>query len=449
MSAGNVQLQLAQSYDVERARMKISIIGAGSSYTPTIVSACVDRGLLGLSDSIWLMDVNQRRVDDVSTFIRVAQGQKRPGCVRVRETTDLAEALDGAAFVLLLYSAGGLESRKQDEEICRRHGVIAQETVGVGGFASALRNLPLWVQIMELAPVACPDAWLIILTNPTGFMAEVASIYGGIHFLGLCEIAWRVRRVCAMILDASPDTVALDYVGLNHLGWVRRVLLDDVDVTGRLLGRVSEVLDEIVKPNLPDLFDRRFVQELGMIPSPYLQFYYAQDAILADQLSNPQTPTRADSCLVLDSALQEAYRNLEFGRAGRLIARRGGTGDLGQAVAALMESLLSDKAGCHIAITPGRGSVPGMLDEKAVVEVPAEVSRQGVFPHQVKGLEPHLHGLMSVVKAYERLLAEAALEGSYSKAVRALATHPLIPSARVARGLLDDVLAAYGAHLLS
>src|SRR5207248_354437 len=197
-------------------------------------------------------------------------------------TGDLDRALDGADFVLLQIRVGGQAARLHDETIPLACGCIGQETTGAGGFAKAMRTVPIVLQIAERAP---EDAWIIDFTNPVGIVTR-ALLDAGHRAVGLCNVAIGFQRAFAGLLGVPPGSVSLDHVGLNHLTWERAVMVDGVDRLPELLASHAERVAG--GTGLPLAVS----QELGMVPSYYLRYFYAHDAVVEAERGQP---TRAEN----------------------------------------------------------------------------------------------------------------------------------------------------------
>src|ERR1700757_1016266 len=253
--------------------MKVAVVGGGSTYTPEL-----DSGLTRLDvDDLGLQEVDPDRRDVVGGMAR--RMLKRQGFEgRLEVTGDLDTAVRGADYVLIQIRGGGQEGRLRDETAPLACGCIGQETTGAGGFAKAMRTVPVVLEIAErVRTLAGPDAWIVDFTNPVGIVTR-ALLDEGHRAVGLCNVAIGFQRRFAGWLGVEPTRVVVDQVGLNHLTLVRRVLLDGEDVLPNLLSEHGEELAE--EADIP----RRWLDELGAVPSYYLRYFYAHDAVLQEQL---------------------------------------------------------------------------------------------------------------------------------------------------------------------
>ncbi|MGE5561507.1 MAG: 6-phospho-beta-glucosidase [Chloroflexota bacterium] len=432
-------------------RKNITVLGGGSAYTPGLVE-----GLLRLRDQLplrrlTLMDIDRDKLDTVAALVRKMVAAADPEA-EVAATADRGEALTGADFVLCQIRVGGLAARHLDEKLPLKYDVIGQETTGPGGFAMALRTIPVMVDIAREMERRCPDAWLINYTNPTGIVAEAVHRATNAKMISICDIPISIQHFVAIAMGVPRDAISLDYVGLNHLGWVRHVWHEGRDVMP-LLRQMADSLDLAHLPPGFVLEDDRMTKDLhymlklfkkiGVIPSPYLMYYYYSDELLSRLKADPLT--RAEEVMAIERDLLPFYREAAARPEVDLWKKRGGDWHADMMVG-MVAAIANDAQSRFIVNLPNSGAIKGLPDDK-VVELPAIVGRRGAQALVVGEVPPDMLGLMQVVGAYETLTVEAALEGSYEKALRALALHPLVPSIAVAEKLLDDYLAAHRAYL--
>jgi 6-phospho-beta-glucosidase len=415
--------------------MKLAVIGAGSTYTPELVSGLSrERARIGV-DELVLHDVDRERLGVVGGLAqRMLSRQGYEG--RLELTQDLDRALGGADFVLVQIRVGGQEARLGDETVPLACGCIGQETTGAGGFAKALRTVPVVLEIAErVRALAAPDAWIVDFTNPVGIVTR-ALLDDGHRTVGLCNVAIGFQRTFARLLDVAPARILVDQVGLNHLTWVRAVRLDERDVLPELLDEHGDRLAGDIE--LP----RRLLDELGAVPSYYLRYFYAHDQVLAEQR---EEQPRAARVAEIESELLELYRDPTLTEKPALLEQRGGA-FYSEAAVGLVSSLLGDAGDVHVVDVRNAGTLAGLADDD-VVEVPAKVSRAGIEPLPQAPLAPELLGLVQHVAAYERLVAQAAVSGDVDAARKALLTHPLIGQYEITSQLLERLLERGAEHL--
>jgi 6-phospho-beta-glucosidase len=408
--------------------MKIVVIGAGSTYTPELVSGLErERERLDVSE-LALHDIDPERLEIVGGLAsRILARQGFAGQVTLNG--DLDRALDGADFVLIQIRVGGQKARLSDETVPLEFDCIGQETTGAGGFSKALRTVPVVLEIAERAAArAAAGAWIVNFTNPVGIVTR-ALIDAGHRSVGLCNVAITMQRMFARLLEVEPERVKVEQVGLNHLSWVRAVRVDGEDVLAELL---SSHADEIAKEiDLP----RGLLGKLDVVPSYYLRYYYLHDQVLAEQRGGIP---RAVEVAETEHELLALYRDPGLSEAPALLEKRGGA-FYSEAAIGLMASLASGSGDVQIVDLRNEGTLTGLADDD-VIEVPAWIETRGPVPLRQAPLAPELLGLVQHVAAYERLTARAAIRGDRSLAERALLAHPLIGQMAPAEDLLERLL---------
>src|SRR5499427_5762227 len=405
--------------------MKIAVVGGGSTYTPELVS-----GLTRLDvDEFVLEDIDPERREVVGGMARrMLARQGFAGGLEV--TDDLDAAVRDADFVLIQIRVGGQDARLHDETAPLACGCIGQETTGAGGFAKAMRTVPIVLEIAERArALGAPGAWIVDFTNPVGIVTR-ALLDAGHRAVGLCNVAIGFQRQFAGWLGIEPTRVVVDQVGLNHLTWVRSVLLDGDDVLPDLLDEHGDELAGQIE--LP----RRLLDELGAVPSYYLRYFYAHDAVLREQLEGEP---RAAVVQEIERSLLDLYRDPAVDQPPDLLMQRGGA-YYSEAALGLISSLSTGEGAVHEVDLRNEGTLEGLANDD-VVEVPARVGRAGPEPLPQTPLAPELLGLVQHVAAYERLTVRAALSRDPVDARKALLAHPLIGQVELVDGLFDQLLA--------
>ncbi|MFL6239728.1 MAG: 6-phospho-beta-glucosidase [Actinomycetes bacterium] len=407
--------------------MKLAVIGAGSTYTPELAFELAGNDAPEIT-TLALHDIDAERLGVVGGFVeRILRHHDSP--VAVERTTDLDEALREAAFVITQVRVGGQSARYLDETIPLKFDCIGQETTGAGGFAMALRAVPVMTEIAERMQVVAPDAWLVNFANPAGLVAE-AIMRTGARAVGLCNLPLTYERGLA---GAFGDGTVLDYFGLNHLSWVRSV----VDPNGD--DRLPEVLASFPEQGE---FPRSLVETLGLLPCYYLRYYYMTSAALAEQKASQ---TRAEEVMEIERATLAKYADHALVERPPELSQRGGAW-YNTAAVNFVRAVTRDTGQRQVLNVANRGTIPGLPDD-ATVEVPCAVSSAGAVPLDVASPPEHARGLMETVKAYERLTIDAALTGSRRTALQALLAHPLVRDHDIAAPLLDELLAAHAPYL--
>lgn len=415
--------------------MKVTVVGGGSTYTPELVDGIARLGQLFAVDELVLTDPAEERlalVAGVSQRIFAKYGY--PGLISY--TTELERAVADATVVLLQLRIGGQAARAIDETLPLKCGCVGQETTGAGGLAKALRTVPVILEIAErVSRLAAKDAWLIDFTNPVGIVTR-ALLDHDHRAVGLCNVAIGNQRAVADLLAVEPAQVVLDHVGLNHLTWTRRVLLDEQDQLPALLATSADVLAR--RSGLPAELLRR----LGVWPSYYLRYFYEHDHVVEQQRANP---SRAEEVAEIERQLLQIYADPGVDEKPALLQQRGGA-YYSEAAVDLMASLITDRGDVQVVNLRNSGTLP-FLGDDAVIEVPARVGGDGPTPQPMAPVDPLLAGLIAHVSGYEELALAAAIRGGRERVFRALLAHPLIGQHDLADKLTDMLIAANRDHL--
>jgi 6-phospho-beta-glucosidase len=395
----------------------------------------------------------------------------------LRTTTDLDTALRGADLIFAALRVGGLDGRVRDERAALDLGVLGQETVGAGGLSYAARAVPVVDAIARRIAELASQAWVISMTNPAGIVTEVMAASLGSRVIGVCDSPMAlVRRACAAAgVDPGPslarlaDQVEADYLGLNHLGWLRGLRVGGTDLLPGLLADPARLL----AMEEGRLFGADLLRSLGAIPNEYLYWYYAGREALRDVLAAGRTRgehvrarqqefyAAAAAALTGDGGPAAAARlwqaaNDERNRSYFAELRTGenagerdeadvAAGGYESVATALASALLGGPAARLILNVRNCGTVPP-LPPDMVIEVPCRVDAGGAVPLPVSAPSAHQLGLMSVVRGSERDIADAALMGADARsradalALRAFASHPLVGSLDAARALAAAAL---------
>ncbi|APE25118.1 MULTISPECIES: 6-phospho-beta-glucosidase [Streptomyces] len=439
--------------------MKLTILGGGGFRVPLVYGALLGDHAEGRVTRVTLFDLDEGRLSAIARVL-AEQGAGVPDAPVVTATTDLDEALRGADFVFSAIRVGGLDGRAADERIALAEGVLGQETVGAGGIAYGLRTVPVAVRIARRIAELAPDAWVINFTNPAGLVTEAMSRILGDRVIGICDSPVGLGRRVARILGADPDEAWIDYVGLNHLGWLRGLRIDGRDELPRLLAD-EEALNSFEEGRL---FGAEWLRSLGAIPNEYLHYYYfnreavqayrsaerTRGAYLRDQqagfyqeMGKPDTPALATWHRTLaDREATYMAANREAAGIGERDEEDLESGGYEKVALALMRAVARDERATLI-LNVRNGTTLAALDADAVIEVPCLVDANGAHPLSVSPLPYHAVGLVTAVKAVEREVLAAAESGSRASAVKAFALHPLVDSVTVARRLVEGYTAEH------
>lgn len=413
--------------------LKLTVIGAGSTYTPEIVEGLIGRRETLPIDTLCFMDVDLPKMGVVAGLVS-RMLDKTGYKVRFFQTGDLGQALDGADYVIAQIRVGGLQARILDEKIPLKYHLLGQETTGIGGFMKALRTIGPVMDIAREMERRCPGAWFINFSNPSGILAEAVLGHTQVKMLGLCNCPINMLSSVREEMTHGRD-FEYDYVGLNHLSWItsvrmegRELLLPGAFSAGKGMANIPQV--DLEEPLL---------RAVGAIPSSYLGYFYNREEHIQKCLSAKQS--RGEECQAIERELLAQYADPNLSEKPEALARRGGA-LYSTAAVNLINSIENDSGDLQVVNTQNRGALP-FMDQGDVVEIPCKIGRGDVTPIPPQApVSQHIIGLMRAVKAYEKLTVEAALTGSRDAALAALLTHPLIGDYERASGALAEMLEA-------
>lgn len=424
--------------------MKISVIGGGSSYTPELINGFLERvDSLPVSE-LWLMDILPERLEVVGGFAqRMVAAEGSP--FQVHLTTNQREAVAGASYVTTQLRVGWMAARREDEYLGLRHGLIGQETTGIGGMAKALRTIPVILSIARDMAELAPGATLVNFTNPAGIVTEALSRHAPeVPSVGVCNVPYNMKmtalkRLAEQGLEIDPAQAQLNTLGLNHLTWHRGFTIDGEEMWPRI---IEAYVAELKAQEHPE-WDPRLIETLQMIPNYYLQYFYQTAYKLAEQADWP--PSRAEAVMKIEDELLAQYGEPNRSEPPEGLMQRGGA-YYSTVATQLLNALHNDLNEMHVVNVPHGGAVPGWPADW-VLEMPSLVGAQGIQPLPAEPLPPVCFGLLSQVKMYELLTVEAAVTGSRDAAYQALLANPIGPAADQAEAVLEDMLAVNKPYL--
>lgn len=418
--------------------MKAAVIGGGSTYTPELIRGLAERAKSFRLTELWLMDIAAERLAVVGGLAqRMVASRGSP--FRVVLTADLAEAIRGASYVITQLRVGGMAARREDEYLGHRHGLIGQETTGVGGLAKALRSIPVILEVARTMHDMAPGALLLNFTNPSGLIAEALARHApAVPAVGVCNIALTTKMALLGAIgaaqggDADPERAELDTLGLNHLSWHRSLRLDGADLWPQVLEAYLRQLRASPEPE----WDPQEIASLGMIPNSYLHYYHHTERKLAEQQAWP--PSRAEQVIALEEGLLRRYAERDRTEPPEELMQRGGA-YYSTVVTQLLDAHHNNLGKPHVVSVRHGGAVSGWPADW-VLEMPCQVDSTGIHPLPAQPLPPAPFELLVRVKEFELLAVEAAVHGDRAAARRALLAHPLGPGPGRVQAVLDDLL---------
>ena len=425
--------------------MKVAVIGGGSTYTPELIKGFLDRTASFPMDELWLVDIDAERLKIVGGFAqRIVEAKGAP--FRVVLTQDQREGVRGASYVTTQLRVGMMAARRADEYLGKRHGLIGQETTGVGGMAKALRTIPVLLSIAHDMRELAPGATLVNFTNPAGLVTEALLRYAPeVPSVGVCNVPITAKMRFLHILEEqlgekiSPERTELKTLGLNHLSWHRGFSLDGEEMWPKILEAVLADLRAQPEPE----WEPQLVEILRLVPNYYLQYFYHTAHKMEAQEQWP--PSRADEVIEVEKSLLAQYADPGLKEPPADLMKRGGA-YYSTVATQLLNAHYNDLGETHIVNTRHSGAVPGW-PEDWVLEMPCMVRRDGITPLPAEPLPLACYGLLAQVKSYEIMTVEAAVHGSREAAYLALLAHPLGPSADKVQAVLADMLETHRQYL--
>lgn len=440
--------------------MKLTLIGGGGFRVPHIASVFQEGSPVRL-DELCLYDVDPERLavmDNVLSQLGLAEA-----IGAVTTTSSLEGAVAGADYIFSAMRVSGACGRVIDEREALARGVLGQETVGIAGYAYAFRQIPEALRLAEAVAELAPQAWVMNFTNPAGIITQAMRT---IHprVVGICDTPIGMVRRAMHVLGVDESEAEYDYVGLNHLGWLRTMMVGGVDRLPELVG--DDALLERMEET--QVIGADWIRALGHMPNEYLYYYYKNREIV-ERLRHGTTRGEFlvkqqghfyDSAAAFPAQAGRLWREADAERNATYMAEARKEGedrpdegvDTGgyQRVALELMNALTNGADSQFQMILGVGNADaddyegnGLLIPElradAIVEVPCCVDAQGIHPQRPARVTGPELGLITSVKACEELVIDAALAGDREIAWKALASHPLVDSIDVAR----DVLEAY------
>jgi 6-phospho-beta-glucosidase len=443
--------------------MKIALIGAAGVRTPLLVHGLAGAGENVRIEEIAFWDNDQARLRPIG---RVAQAmaQRSDFRARLRICSAAEQAIEGADYIITSIRVGGIDARVKDETIALAHGLVGQETVGAGGFACAMRNLAAMLEYAQLIERVAPQATVVNFTNPVGIISQGMLNHSGINVIGVCDTPLETFESIAHALGRNPFALRFDYVGLNHLGWVRSIRDEE---NAELLPELLSSPESIEKCYRHGLFPTEFIQELGLLPTEYLYFYYFPQTAYKNTARSGQSRGQAISKMnerlfpalahAPQSKLIEIYEDYLRERNASYFSIEATAGERRsesqqlysefsgyERIALLVLRALHSEKSSLIPLTVRNGVALLDLAANDAVELPCEVSSCGVNVLPVGHAPEAVRALLIQMKEYERLTVQASVEHSLEKARAALETNPLVGQPEVARKILADYVQAFG-----
>ncbi|WP_066371397.1 6-phospho-beta-glucosidase [Neobacillus fumarioli] len=429
--------------------VKIVTIGGGSSYTPELVEGFIKRYDELPVRELWLVDIpaGEEKLKIVGNLAK-RMVEKAGVPIDIHLTLNRREALKDADFVTTQFRVGLLDARAKDERIPLKYNVIGQETNGPGGLFKGLRTIPVILDICKDMEELCPNAWLVNFTNPAGMVTEAVLRYSNIKkVVGLCNVPVGIRMGIAEMFDVEPERIHVDFAGLNHMVFGLNVYLDGVSILDEVLEKMANSDNSMSMKNIAAIgWEPEFLRGLKAIPCPYHRYYYKTKEMLEEEREAAGTVgTRAEVVKQVEKELFELYKDPDLAVKPKQLEKRGGA-YYSDAACNLINSIYNDKRDIQPVNTRNNGAIASIPDESAV-EVNCIITKEGPKPISVGDLPVAVRGLVQQIKSFERIAAKAAVTGDYNTALLAMTINPLVPSDKVAKTILDEMLEAHKEYL--
>ncbi len=425
----------------------MAVIGGGSSYTPELIDGFLTHYPEMPVEKITLVDIpdgreKMRIVAELSQRMIAKSGLP----IEIDYTLQRQLALRDADFICNQFRVGGLKARARDESIPMRYGAIGQETVGAGGFAKALRTIPVALEIARELEELNPTAWILNFTNPASMVTQALLNHSSIRTIGLCNVPINVQMAIAKAFNVEPQDVGMDFFGLNHLSFARKIFVQGKDVTEAVLNAQSG--ESQTMNNIPQKeWGHQIISAIQMLPNSYLRYYWFTDEMLRHQQEDLDAGkgTRAIQVMALEAELFKKYQDPTLEVKPPELMKRGGA-YYSEVAVSVMSSIFGNRRR-EMVVNLRNGHTLPELPENASIEVSAIIDGQGARPIYSGPMPATVRGLIQQIKAYEDLAVAAAVTGDRDTAYAALLNNPLVPSADAAEKILDDILRENAAYL--
>ncbi|MFS0751093.1 6-phospho-beta-glucosidase [Oceanobacillus sp. 1P07AA] len=429
--------------------LKLVIIGGGSSYTPEIIEGIIQRQDTFPVNEIVLVDIEsgQHKLEVIGNLAK-RMIQQANANINLSWTLNRRQALVNADFITTQIRVGGLEARAIDERIPLKHGFIGQETNGAGGIMNALRTIPVLMEIAKDVQEICPNAWIVNFTNPAGIVTEALLNYSSHpRVIGVCNIPINTQHSTAELLNANPKEVQIEFIGLNHFIFGKKVLVSGENRTEEVFDKLANWKGNYTPANIMPLdWSKTFIQSTKLLPNPYHQYYFQTQTVLQKDLqAYKENGTRAEVVQQLEESLFSLYQQPEVNTKPNELEKRGGA-FYSKVACSLMDSIYNNKNDIQTVNTQNHGTITDLPND-AVIEVNCVITKDGPKPISIGKIPAPVKGIIQNMKAMEELTIQAALSGKYEDAYNAFVMNPLIQDEKKAKVLLDELLEAHKSFL--
>lgn len=436
---------------MKKDSIKIVTIGGGSSYTPELIEGFIKRYDSLPAKELWLVDIEDGREKLEIVGSLAKRMVKKAGIpMNIILSCNRREALKNADFVTTQMRVGRLPARILDERIPLSHGIIGQETNGAGGMFKAFRTIPVILDIVKDIEELCPNAWLINFTNPTGIITEAILKYTNFKkSIGLCNVPVNMIEGFSKMLNADESSVTMEIQGTNHFIFATDVFVNGESRFEELLEKYSNLTEEdtIQMKNFVSLpYSPSFIKGLNAIPCPYHNYYFFTKEQLEEELEQFKTGTvRGEVVYKTEEELFEIYKKEELQEKPEQLSIRGGA-KYSDAACNLIQSIYNNTGDIQYVNVQNNGAICDLPKDSAV-EIACRITSDGPKPLSTGNLRIQISGYVQMIKAFERMVAEAAVTGNKNLAIAALNLNPLCPSDEIANIVVNELIEAHKDYL--
>ena len=427
----------------------IVVAGGGSTFTPGIIGMLLDNLDRFPLRKIKLYDNDEKRQEVIGKALEILLKERHPEIDFVY-TTDPKEGFTDVDFVLAQLRVGKYEMRDRDEKVPLKHGCIGQETCGPGGLAYGMRSIGGVLEILDYMEEYSPEAWMLNYSNPAAIVAEATRrLRPDSKIINICDMPIDLMyKMADMVGLKEWQELDFSYYGLNHFGWFTEItdkkgndlmpqIKEHVSVNGFADGiGTSQHLD----PSWVETFTKAkdvYALDPETIPNTYLKYYFYPDFVM--EHTDPEH-TRVDE-------VREGREKDVFGFCQNIIDKGTAEGveiELDAHATYIVDlaiALAENTKERFLLIVENNGAIPN-FDPTAMVEIPCLVGKNGIERINQGYIPQFQKGLMEQQVSVEKLVVEAWVEGSYQKMWQALTLSATVPSAKVAKELLDELIEA-------
>jgi 6-phospho-beta-glucosidase len=405
--------------------IKLAVLGGSGVATPELIDVLArydERPALHVS----LIGRSADKLQAVGEMCKRLAAKTTP-TITVSTHTDPRQGLESAHYILNQIRVGGYPERAFDETFPREFGIPGEETFGPGGMNMALRTIPTVIELCRAVEDVAPEALMINLTNPSSIVQYAINIATRVTVVSICDLPMMAVKMIADLLNLPERELTVRYTGMNHFGWVTGVHWQGQDILAKALDKF------LAQPNL--LVEADIIRALGVIPTSYFKFYYHANRVLTAQQGKR---SRAEELLEMEAEILAEYRSESLDKKPTSLVKRNAVWYEHMIVPLLRAHVRDSSEVQYLQVANGH-ALP-FMPAKAIVEVPCVVRRSGFLPLAYdNGLPPDLEALLLTNATFEMLWAEAIVERSYSKALRAMLMNHLVTNYDQALGILNKI----------